>query len=154
MDKTKENWKSAEILNLYFNIVRNKGIQTLQCCYSIKQIPNGFRVWMAWSFQAFLNSRNILSVFGSRHPNTGPIRYLFNIRELKQATFLSSAGSKPRRYRWRVMASAVLVWNQQRQSFSFNVRDFKRERLTPSFAIYNDAVYFRLTSVLTKTSLA
>ena len=35
-----------------------------------------------------------------------------NIRELKQATFLStrtSAGSKPRRYRWRMMASAVLV---------------------------------------------
>ena len=33
-------------------------------------------------------------------------------RELKQATFLStrtSAGSKSRRYRWRVMASAVLV---------------------------------------------
>ena len=71
-------------------------------------------------------------------------------RELKEATFLStrtSAGSKSRRYRWRVMASAVLVWNQQRQSFSFHVRDFKREQLTPSFAIYNDAVYFRLTSV-------
>ena len=34
------------------------------------------------------------------------------IRELKQATFLStrtSTGSKPRRYRWQVMASAVLV---------------------------------------------
>ena len=33
-------------------------------------------------------------------------------RELKQATFLStrsSAGSKPHRYRWRMMASAVLV---------------------------------------------
>ena len=73
-----------------------------------------------------------------------------DIREIKQATLLStrtSAGSKSRRYRWRMMASAVLVWNQQRQSFSFHVRDFKRERLTPSFAIYNDAVYFRLTSV-------
>ena len=35
-----------------------------------------------------------------------------NIRELKQATFLSTraaAGSKFRRYRWRMMASAVLV---------------------------------------------
>ena len=35
-----------------------------------------------------------------------------DIRELKQATFLSartSTGSKPRRYRWRMMASAVLV---------------------------------------------
>ena len=34
------------------------------------------------------------------------------IRELKQATFLStrtSTGSKPRRHRWRMMASAVLV---------------------------------------------
>ena len=33
-------------------------------------------------------------------------------RELKQATFLStrtSAGSKSRRYRWQMMASAVLV---------------------------------------------
>ena len=33
-------------------------------------------------------------------------------RQLKQATFLStrtSTGSKPRRYRWRMMASAVLV---------------------------------------------
>ena len=33
-------------------------------------------------------------------------------RELKQATFLSTrtaAGSKLRRYRWRVMASAALV---------------------------------------------
>ena len=49
-----------------------------------------------------------------------------SIRELKQATFLStrtSAGSKSRRYRWRVVVSAVLVWNQQRQSFSFHVRD-------------------------------
>ena len=37
---------------------------------------------------------------------------LFNFRELKQATFLSTrtaAGSKLRRYRWRMMASAVLV---------------------------------------------
>ena len=35
-----------------------------------------------------------------------------HIRELKQATFLSTrtaAGSKLRRYRWRMMASAVLV---------------------------------------------
>ena len=35
-----------------------------------------------------------------------------NVRELKQATFLSTrtaAGSKLRRYRWRMMASAVLV---------------------------------------------
>ena len=34
------------------------------------------------------------------------------IRELKQATFLSTrtaAGSKLRRYRWRMMASAALV---------------------------------------------
>ena len=91
----------------------------------------------------------------------GPPRHAVSntyvIREFKQATFLStrtSAGNKLRRYRWRVMASAVLVWNQQRQSFSFRVCDFKRERLTPSFGIYNDAVYFRLTSVLTKTSLA
>ena len=33
-------------------------------------------------------------------------------RELKQVTFLStrtSAGSKSRRYRWRMMASAVLI---------------------------------------------
>ena len=33
-------------------------------------------------------------------------------RELKQATFLSTrttTGSKPRRYRWRMIASAVLV---------------------------------------------
>ena len=77
-------------------------------------------------------------------------------RELGQETFLSaraSARSKSRRYRWRMMASAVLVWNQQRQSFSFHVRDLKRERLTPSFAIYNDSVYFRLTSVLTKRRL-
>ena len=37
---------------------------------------------------------------------------------------------------------------------SFHVRDLKRERLTPSLAIYNGAVYFRLTSVLTKTSPA
>ena len=41
------------------------------------------------------------------------------------------------------MVSVVLVLNQQRQSISFHVRDFKLERLTPSFAIYNDAVYFR-----------
>ena len=84
----------------------------------------------------------------------------FNIpfnSELKQATFLSTrtaAGSKLRRYKWRMMASAVLVWNQQRQSVNFHVHDFKQERLTPSFAIYNDATYFRLPSVLTKTSLA
>ena len=49
-----------------------------------------FRMLLGWEklekhsptarvFQAFLNSRNILSVFGSRHPNTEPIRYLFNI---------------------------------------------------------------------------
>ena len=79
-----------------------------------------------------------------------------NIRELKQATFLSTrtpTGSKSRRYRWRMVVSAVLVLNQQRQSISFQVRDFKRERLTPSFAIYNDTIYFRLASV-TKTSLA
>ena len=81
---------------------------------------------------------------------------LYN-RELKQATFFSTrtaAGRKLHRYRWRMMASAVLVWNQQRQSVNFHVHDFKRERLTPSFAIYNDATYFRLPSVLTKTSLA
>ena len=34
------------------------------------------------------------------------------------------------------------------------VVDFKRERLTHPFAIYNGAIYFRLTSVLTKTSPA
>ena len=37
---------------------------------------------------------------------------LEGIRELKQATFLSTqtaAGSKLRRYKWRMMASAVLV---------------------------------------------
>ena len=83
-------------------------------------------------------------------------RWLHN-RELKQATFLStrtSTGSKPRRYRWRMMASAVLVWNHERESWLTAVVDFKRERLTPSLAIYNGAIYFRLTSVLTKTSPA
>ena len=78
-------------------------------------------------------------------------------RELKQATFLSTrtpTGSKSRRYRWRMMVPAVLVLYQQRQSISFHVRDFKQERLTPSFTIYNDVVYFRLTSMLAKTSLA
>ena len=84
--------------------------------------------------------------------------FLIYNRELTLATFLSTrtpTGSKLRCYRWRIMVSAVLVLNQERQSIdSFHVRDFKRERLTPSFAIYNDAVYFRLTSVLTKTSLA
>ena len=78
-------------------------------------------------------------------------------RELKQATFLStrtSTGSKPRRYRWRMMASAVLVWNHERESWMTTVADFKRERLTPSLAIYNGAIYFRRTSVLTKTSPA
>ena len=82
---------------------------------------------------------------------------ILDIRELKQATFLSTrtpTGSNSHRYKWRIMVSAVLFLNQQRQSISFHVRDFKRERLTPSFAIYNDAVYFRLTSVLAKTSLA
>ena len=39
-------------------------------------------------------------------------------------------------------------------SVNFHVHDFKRERLTPSFAIYNDETYFRLPSVLRKTSLA
>ena len=79
------------------------------------------------------------------------------IRELKQATFLStrtSTGSKPRRYRWRMMSSAVLVWNHERESWMTAVADFKRERLTPSLAIYNGAIYFRLTPVLTKTSPA
>ena len=41
-------------------------------------------------------------------------------REFKQATFLSArtvAGSELRRYRWRMMASAVLViWNRERES--------------------------------------
>ena len=62
---------------------------------------------------------------------------------LKQATFLPTrtpTGSKSRCYRWRMIVSAVLVLNQQRQSISFHVRNFKREGLTPSFAIYNDAV--------------
>ena len=40
------------------------------------------------------------------------------------------------------------------QLVNFHVHEFKRERLAPSFAIYNDASYFRLPSVLTKTSLA
>ena len=47
-------------------------------------------------------------------------------RELKQATFLSTrtpTESKSRRYRWRMIVSAVLVLNQQRQSISFHVRD-------------------------------
>ena len=46
------------------------------------------------------------------------------------------------------------LMTQQRQSVNFHFHDFKQERLTPSFAIYNDATYFRLPSVLTKTSLA
>ena len=78
-------------------------------------------------------------------------------RELKQETFLSTrtpTENKSRRYRWRMIVSAVLVLNQERQSISFHVRDFKRERLMPSFAIYSEAVYFRLTSVLTKASPA
>ena len=61
-----------------------------------------------------------------------------NIRELKQATFLStrtSTGSKPRRYRWRMVASAVLVWNHERESWMTAVVDFKRERLTPLSSI-------------------
>ena len=33
-------------------------------------------------------------------------------------------------------------------TFNFHVHDFKQERLTPSFAIYNDATYFRLPSAL------
>ena len=34
-----------------------------------------------------------------------------------------------------MMVSAVLVLNQQRQSISFHVCDFKRERLTPLFMV-------------------
>ena len=78
-------------------------------------------------------------------PPLYPVGYRV-IRELKQAMFLStrtSTGSKSRRYRWRMMVSTVLVLNQQRQSISFHVRDFERERLMPSFAIYNGAIYFR-----------
>ena len=39
-------------------------------------------------------------------------------------------------------------------SINFHVRDFKRERLTLSLAIYNGSIYLRLATVLTKTSLA
>ena len=48
-----------------------------------------------------------------------PLGYRSNIRELKQVTFLSTrtaAGSKLRPYRWRMMASAVLVCNRERES--------------------------------------
>ena len=50
---------------------------TLGCCSSCEKLEKHSPT--ARVFQAFLNSRNILSVFGSGHPNTEPIRYLFNI---------------------------------------------------------------------------
>ena len=66
---------------------------------------------------------------------------LMHNRELKQVMYLSTrapAGSKSSRYRWRMMASDVLVSSQERQSMNFDVLDLKQELLTPSsFAIYN-----------------
>ena len=77
-------------------------------------------------------------------------------RELKLLTHLSKrtpTGSKTSRYRWRMMASAVVLWNNERQSLSTVVLAMKRELLTSSLAIYNFSTDFRLASVLAKTSL-
>ena len=54
------------------------------------------------------------------------------IRELKQATFLRTrtpTGSESSRYWWRVMATAVLVWNHEPETSLTAVLDFKQERL-------------------------
>jgi hypothetical protein len=37
-------------------------------------------------------------------------------------------------------ATAVLVWNLERQSIKFPIRDFKQQRLSPSLAINNNLV--------------
>ena len=122
----------------------------------------GLRLLTTWrkSFVSYASTRVSMSKICNRYLAKIDIWYnsnLWHSRELKQATFLStrtSTGSKPRRYRWRMMASAVLVWNHERENWMTAVVDFKRERLTPSLAIYYGAIYFRLTSVLTKTSPA
>ena len=44
------------------------------------------------------------------------------------------AGGKLSRYGWGMMASAVLVSNQERQSSLTAALDLKQELLTPSFA--------------------
>ena len=60
-----------------------------------------------------------------------PFLFFFVNRELKQATFLSTrtpTGNKSRRYRWRMIVSAVLVLNQERQTIS------QGGKLKPCFA--------------------
>ena len=116
-------------------------------------LPYPLSVWNYLSLERIFLLRNCTGKI-SRLLNQ-PMKFVnhWDTTECNTST-RTEAGNKLRCYRWRMMESAVLVWNQQRQSVNFHVHDFKQERLTPSFAIYNDATYFRLPSVLTKTSLA
>ena len=64
---------------MYIYVYMLTSLRILRDCYGLK-IANKKTISTSTArvFQAFLNSRNILSVFGSGHPNTEPIRYLFN----------------------------------------------------------------------------
>ena len=74
---------------------------------AIQIVPQFTVSYESWAFKVTMTSPSVLS--GVALDNS---KVLFVNRELKQATFLSTrtgAGSKLRRYRWRMMASAVLV---------------------------------------------
>ena len=93
------------------------GKMVAQCTRIAYVVWRGLRLLTTWrkSFVSYASTRVSMSKICNRYLAKIDIWYnsnLWHSRELKQATFLStrtSTGSKPRRYRWRMMASAVLV---------------------------------------------